>query len=67
MPEGDYRDALVGGGAPARLAAVVAYSAKAAGGILADDSRTLSGLLGRPTETMRAVFLRALQPAAMKN
>lgn len=61
LPEADYRDALVGAGVPAGFAAALAeYSAKAAGGILADQSRTLSGVIGRPTETMRDVILGAL-------
>lgn len=61
LPEAGYRDALVAGGVPAAFAAALAeYSAQAAGGILADDSRTLSGLIGRPTETMRAAVLRSL-------
>ncbi len=65
MPEADYRDALAGAGVPASFAAALAeYSAKAAGSILADNSRTLSGLIGRPTETMRDVILRALRRPA---
>lgn len=62
LPEAGYRDALIGTGVPAGFAAALAeYSAKAAGGVLADGSRTLSGLIGRPTETMRDVLLRALR------
>ena len=62
LPETGYRDALVGAGLPASFAAALAeYSAKAAGGILADNTRTLSGLIGRPTEKMRDVLLRALR------
>lgn len=65
LPEPAYRDALIGAGVPAGFAAALAeYSAKAAGGILADGSRTLSGLIGRPTETMRAVILRTIGDAA---
>ena len=61
LPEGGYRDALVGSGIPPAVAAALAeYSAKAAGSVLADRSRTLSSLIGRPTETMRDVLLRAL-------
>lgn len=62
MPEASYREALVGAGVPAAFAAALAeYSAKAADGILADNTRTLGGLIGRPTETMRDVLLRALR------
>lgn len=62
LPEGSYCEALVGAGVPADFAAALAeYSAKAAGGVLADDTRTLSGLVGHPTETMRDVLLRALR------
>lgn len=62
LPESGYRDALVGAGVPAAFAGALAeYSAKAASGILADDSRTLSRLIGRPTETMRDVLLRVLR------
>jgi NAD(P)H dehydrogenase (quinone) len=65
LPEDEYREALIGAGVPAGFAAALAeYSAKAAGGILADQSRTLSGLIGRPTETMRDVVLRALVRSA---
>jgi NAD(P)H dehydrogenase (quinone) len=69
LPEAEYREALIGAGVPAGFAAALAeYSAKAAGGILADQSRTLSGLIGRPTETMRETILRALvRPATVEN
>jgi NAD(P)H dehydrogenase (quinone) len=59
LPEEAYRDALAGAGVPAAFAATLAsYSADASGGILADDSRTLSRLIGRPTETLRDIVLR---------
>ncbi|QJU57161.1 NAD(P)H-binding protein [Sphingomonas sp. AP4-R1] len=65
LPESGYREALIGAGLPDGFAAALAeYSAKAAGGILADGSRTLSGLIGRPTETIRATVLRALVGAS---
>lgn len=65
LPQAAYRDALIGAGVPAGFAAALAeYSAKAAGGILADGSRTLSRLIGRPTETMRATILRTIGGAA---
>lgn len=42
LAEASYSEALVGAGVPAAFAAALAeYSAKAAGGILADDTRTL--------------------------
>jgi len=66
LPEAAYRDALASAGMPADFAAALAeYSANAAGGILSDGSRTLSGLIGRPTESMRDVLIRALRPAGM--
>lgn len=65
LPEAAYRDALIGAGVPADFAAALAeYSAKAAGGILADGSCTLSGLIGRPTETLRTTILRTIGRAA---
>ena len=65
LPEDEYRDALASAGVPASFAAALAeYSAKTATGILADDSRTLSGLIGRPTEVMRDAVLRALRSPA---
>ncbi|MBA2935752.1 SDR family oxidoreductase [Sphingomonas sp. CGMCC 1.13654] len=61
LPEEAYRDALANAGVPAAFAATLAsYSADAAGGILADDSQTLSRLIGRPTETLREIVLREL-------
>ena len=46
---------------PAAFAAALAeYSAKATGGILADDSRTLSALIGRPAERMHDVVSREM-------
>ncbi|MFD1343990.1 SDR family oxidoreductase [Litorisediminicola beolgyonensis] len=61
MPEEAYEDALVGAGLPEGLAAMLADSdAGAATGALFDDSRTLSGLIGRPTtplaDTIKAVL-----------
>lgn len=62
LGEADYRDALVAGGIPSGFATTLAeYSALAAGGILADSSRALRGLIGRPTETLRD-FLRRTVP-----
>lgn len=62
LPESEYAAALAAAGVPAGFAAAMAeYSAKAAGGILADDSRTLSRLIGHPTTPMRDVVLLALR------
>ena len=65
LPESEYAKALADAGVPAGFAAALAeYSAKAADGILADESRTLSRLIGRPTERMKDVVLRALRGPA---
>lgn len=65
LPEREYATALADAGVPAGFAAALAeYSAKAAGGILADESRTLSRLIGRPTERMKDVVLRAVRGSA---
>ncbi len=61
LTEAAYCDALIGAGVPAGFAAALAeYGSAASGGILADDSHTLSRLLGRPTETLRHVLRRTL-------
>ena len=69
VPEAEYRDALISGGMPAGFAAALAeYSANAADGILADGTRTLSELIGRPTAKMRETILNALgKPATAEN
>lgn len=65
LPEAEYARALEAGGVPAPFAATLAgFSAGAAGGILADDSRTLSRLIGRPTADLRAVVRAAIGTAA---
>lgn len=62
LPEADYRDALAAAGTPAVFAATLAqYSKLATDSVLADSSRALSGLLGRPTETMRDALLEVLR------
>lgn len=54
LPEADYAKALEGAGIPAPFAAILADSdARSGEGALFDDSRTLSGLIGRPTTPWR--------------
>lgn len=61
LPEADYAHALENVGVPAAFAATLAgFSAGAAGGVLADDSRTLSRLIGRPTASLRDVVRSAI-------
>jgi len=65
LTESEYGQALASAGVPAGFAAALAeYSAKAARGILADNSRALSRLIGRPTERMRDVILRGTRCGA---
>lgn len=61
LPEGDYAAALAGFGLPEGLSAAIAsWDVGASQGALFDDSRTLSGLIGRPTtslaDTVRAAI-----------
>ncbi|HTI02008.1 MAG TPA: SDR family oxidoreductase [Acidisoma sp.] len=50
LPKADYKSVLLGAGLPEPVAELVADSSEAArGDTLFDDSRTLSGLIGRPT------------------
>jgi NAD(P)H dehydrogenase (quinone) len=61
LDEAAYREALLGFGLPAGLAALIADSdAAAAQGALFDDSRSLSKLIGRPTTTLAAAVRAAL-------
>jgi len=61
MPEAAFTEALVGAGLPAGFAAILADSdAKAAEGALFDDSKTLSKLIGRPTEPIAETIKAAL-------
>lgn len=61
MPEAAFTEALVGAGLPAGFAAILADSdAKAAEGALFDDSKTLSKLIGRPTEPIAKTIKAAL-------
>lgn len=62
MPQGDYARALVGFGLPEGFATVLADSdARAGDGALADESRTLSRLIGRPTTPIADTIAAALQ------
>lgn len=61
LPEAEYAAALVKAGLPEGLAAAVAgWDAGAAQGALFDDSRALSGLIGRPTTPLADVVRAAL-------
>jgi NAD(P)H dehydrogenase (quinone) len=61
LPAADYKAALVSIGLPETFAALLADSdAKAAKGALYDDSRQLSGLIGRPTTPIAESVAAAL-------
>jgi NAD(P)H dehydrogenase (quinone) len=61
MAQADYAGALVGFGLPEGFAHVLADSdARAGEGALADDSRTLSRLIGRPTTPIAETIAAAL-------
>lgn len=61
LPEADYAAALVGAGLPEALAAAIAgWDVGASQGALYDDSRTLSGLIWRPTTPLAEVVKAAL-------
>lgn len=61
MPQADYASALTGFGLPEGFASVLADSdARAGEGALADDSRTLSRLIGRPTTPIAETIAAAL-------
>jgi NAD(P)H dehydrogenase (quinone) len=54
LPQTDYAKALEGAGLPGPFAAILADSdARVADGALFDESKTLSGLIGRPTTPWR--------------
>ncbi len=62
MPEADYARALTGFGLPEILATALADSdARAGEGALADESRTLSRLIGRPTTPIVETITAALK------
>ena len=61
MPQADYASALTGFGLPEGFASVLADSdARAGEGALADDSRTLSRLIGRSTTPIAETIAAAL-------
>jgi NAD(P)H dehydrogenase (quinone) len=61
LPEAEYAAALAGFGLPEGLArAIAGWDAAAARGALFDDSRQLSGLIGRPTTPLSAAVAEAL-------
>ena len=61
LPKGEYAKILESVGLPAPAAELIADSdEKAASGALYDDSHTLSGLLGRPTQSLAAAVRAAL-------
>ena len=61
LPEADYAKALTGFGLPEGLAAAIAsWDVGAAQGALYDNSRTLSGLIGRPTTSLADTVKAAL-------
>lgn len=62
LPEADYRAALVKAGLPEGFAALLADSDTGASkGGLFDESRTLSGLIGRPTTPFAKLVAKALE------
>ena len=62
LPQTDYAAALKGAGLPAAVADMLAESdAKAAKGSLFDDSRVLSGLIGRPTTPFKETLAAGLK------
>ena len=61
LPEADYAAALAGFGLPEFLAkALASWDLQIARGVLFDDSRTLSHLIGRPTTPLSTIVAAAL-------
>ncbi|KTF70547.1 NAD(P)H-binding protein [Sphingomonas sp. HT-1] len=62
LPQADYAKALEGAGLPGPFAAILADSdARVADGALFDDSKTLSGLIGRPTTPWRETIVAGVR------
>ncbi|MHA6719765.1 NAD(P)H-binding protein [Sphingomonas sp. RS6] len=62
LPQADYAKALEGAGLPAPFAAILADSdARVADGALFDNSRTLSGLIDRPTTPWRETIVAGVK------
>ncbi|NLS25974.1 Quinone oxidoreductase 2 [Sphingomonas sp. S2M10] len=62
LPEADYAEALEGAGLPGPFAAILADSdARVADGALFDESKTLSGLIGRPTTPWRETIVAGVR------
>lgn len=62
LPEADYAKALEGAGLPGPFAAILADSdARSGEGALFDESKTLSGLIGRPTTPWRETIVAGVQ------
>ena len=61
MSQADYAKALTGFGLPDGFAQILGdCDARAGGGALADDSHTLSRLIGRPTTPIAETIAAAL-------
>ncbi|MET3724123.1 NAD(P)H-binding protein [Sphingomonas trueperi] len=62
LPQAEYAKALEGAGLPGPFAAILADSdARVADGALFDESKTLSGLIGRPTTPWRETIAAGVQ------
>lgn len=62
MPEAAFKEALLGAGLPEPFAALLSnVDAVSKDGWLLDDSKTLSGLIGRPTTSLKAVLEPAIK------
>ena len=62
LPQAEYAKALEGAGLPGPFAAILADSdARVADGALFDESKTLSGLIGRPTTPWRETIVAGVK------
>ncbi|MBC5774601.1 SDR family oxidoreductase [Pontibacter sp. KCTC 32443] len=65
LPEADYAAALTSFGLPEFLAqAIAGWDVAASNGVLSDDSRQLSALIGHPTTPMKETVAEALKGTA---